>query len=84
MADLHTPLGSIASDDMMDHKQPQAEIEGMDQVKEYDPREDEGLSEAEKQMKDEEISFYSNSETENGDDNIWGLLSGAGGNIYEW
>lgn len=32
----------------------------------------------------EELSFYSQSENEHGDDNIWGLLSGVGGNIYEW
>lgn len=32
----------------------------------------------------EELSFYSASENEHGDDNIWGLLSGVGGNIYEW
>lgn len=46
--------------------------------------EDDNMTEAEKQMRDEEISFYSNSENEFGDDNIWGLLSGVGGNIYEW
>ena len=32
----------------------------------------------------EEESFYSQSENEHGDDNIWGLLSGVAGNIYEW
>ena len=32
----------------------------------------------------EELSFYSASENAQGDDNIWGLLSGVGGNIYEW
>ena len=42
------------------------------------------LSAEEKQMKQEELSFYSNSTNEHGDDNIWGLLSGVGGNIYEW
>lgn len=42
------------------------------------------ISESEKQMKEEELSFYSASENEFGDDNIWGLLSGVGGNIYEW
>ena len=42
------------------------------------------LSEAEKSMKEEELSFYSASDNDHGDDNIWGLLSGVGGNIYEW
>jgi hypothetical protein len=42
------------------------------------------ISESEKQMKEEELSFYSASENEFGDDNIWGLLSGVCGNIYEW
>jgi len=32
----------------------------------------------------EEESFYSSSTNEHGDDNIWGLLSGVAGNIYEW
>ena len=66
-------------------------IEGMDAVLDYDKTHPEGtadhdadLTEAEKQMRDEEISFYTNSENEYGDDNIWGLLSGVGGNIYEW
>lgn len=56
-------------------------IEGMDALDKY---EGEQLTEAEQQMREEEISFYSNSENEFGDDNIWGLLSGVGGNIYEW
>jgi len=43
-----------------------------------------GLTPQEKLMKEEEQSFYSASETGQGDDNIWGLLSGVGGNIYEW
>lgn len=61
-------------------------IEGMDAVRDYQPAadEDENLTEAERQMREEELSFYSNSEHDFGDDNIWGLLSGAGGNIYEW
>jgi hypothetical protein len=63
-------------------------IEGMDAVHEYarahDENGDEGMNEAEKSMRDEEISFYSNSDNDVGDDNIWGLLSGVGGNIYEW
>ena len=59
------------------------EIEGMDVLNDQgDP--DEHLTEAEKSMRDEELSFYTNSENEFGDDNIWGLLSGVGGNIYEW
>ena len=45
---------------------------------------DQQLTEAEKSMREEELSFYTNSENEFGDDNIWGLLSGVGGNIYEW
>jgi len=68
-------------------EQPQQAIEGMDAVRDYDnshPDGDEDLTEAERQMRDEELSFYSNSENEHGDDNIWGLLSGVGGNIYEW
>jgi hypothetical protein len=62
-------------------------IEGMDAVHEYalaHDDKDEGLNEAEKSMRDEEISFYSASDNDVGDDNIWGLLSGVGGNIYEW
>jgi len=42
------------------------------------------LTMAEAQMKYEEESFYSAPENEHGDDNIWGLLSGVMGNIYEW
>jgi hypothetical protein len=57
------------------------EIEGMDVLN--NPQ-GEQLTEAEKSMREEELSFYSNSENEHGDDNIWGLLSGVGGNIYEW
>jgi MHS family proline/betaine transporter-like MFS transporter len=38
----------------------------------------------EKYMKHEEESFYSAPENEHGDDNVWGLLSGVMGNIYEW
>lgn len=62
-------------------------IEGMDAVRDYQAAnhtDDDTLTEAEKQMREEELSFYSNSENGDGDDNIWGLLSGAGGNIYEW
>lgn len=35
-------------------------------------------------MYKEEESFYSAEDNKHGDDNIWGLLSGVGGNIYEW
>mmetsp|Transcript_855 Transcript_855/g.1134 ORF Transcript_855/g.1134 Transcript_855/m.1134 type:complete len:570 (+) Transcript_855:264-1973(+) len=59
------------------------QIEGMSQVFADDDADD-VLTEAEKSMREEELSFYSNSENEFGDDNIWGLLSGVGGNIYEW
>jgi hypothetical protein len=52
--------------------------------KEAQKEENEHLSEAERQMKQEEISFYSSADNDHGDDNIWGLLSGASGNIYEW
>lgn len=45
---------------------------------------DDDMPASEKQMMEEERSFYSNSENNDGDDNIWGLLSGVGGNIYEW
>lgn len=38
----------------------------------------------ERQMAAEELSFYSASENEHGDDDIWGLLSGVCGNIFEW
>ena len=63
------------------------QIKGMDAIQRYeDEHANDGalLSDAEQQMLDEELSFYSNSENEFGDDNIWGLLSGVGGNIYEW
>jgi hypothetical protein len=59
-------------------------IEGMDAVRQYDHDSDDNLPESERQMKVEELSFYSASENEHGDDNIWGLLSGVGGNIFEW
>jgi len=72
---------------------PRTQIEGMDALQRYEesqtanggvPPGEDDMTEAERQMRDEEISFYSNSENEFGDDNIWGLLSGVGGNIYEW
>ena len=73
-----------------------ARIEGMDQLEKsvmddgssndnlYHGSNYATMTEAEKNMKDEELSFYSASENDCGDDNIWGLLSGIGGNIYEW
>lgn len=45
---------------------------------------DSDMPASEKLMRQEEESFYSASENDHGDDNIWGLLSGVGGNIYEW
>jgi hypothetical protein len=62
-------------------------FEGMDTVQRYEDEhanDEAQMTEAEKQMREEELSFYSNSENEFGDDNIWGLLSGVCGNIYEW
>mmetsp|Transcript_6679 Transcript_6679/g.11565 ORF Transcript_6679/g.11565 Transcript_6679/m.11565 type:complete len:632 (+) Transcript_6679:247-2142(+) len=59
-------------------------IEGMDQLEKPIMDDSANLSEAEKRMKEEELSFYSASDNDHGDDNIWGLLSGVGGNIYEW
>ena len=35
-------------------------------------------------MKKEEENFYQTISNEYGDDNVWGLLSGVCGNIYEW
>jgi len=62
-------------------------IEGMDQL-DSDQKDIEGvyanMTEAEREMKMEELSFYSAPDNVHGDDNIWGLLSGVGGNIYEW
>jgi hypothetical protein len=70
---------------MSSHYENATTIEGMDAVREYNADQDDAhLTEAEKQMRDEELSFYSNSTNAHGDDNIWGLLSGVGGNIYEW
>lgn len=60
-------------------------IEGMSALEDYKKEDDDAnLTEAEKSMREEELSFYSNSENEHGDDDIWGLLSGIVGNIYEW
>eukprot|EP00339_Tiarina_fusa_P026417 CAMPEP_0117043596 /NCGR_PEP_ID=MMETSP0472-20121206/30291_1 /TAXON_ID=693140 ORGANISM="Tiarina fusus, Strain LIS" /NCGR_SAMPLE_ID=MMETSP0472 /ASSEMBLY_ACC=CAM_ASM_000603 /LENGTH=567 /DNA_ID=CAMNT_0004755153 /DNA_START=260 /DNA_END=1963 /DNA_ORIENTATION=+ len=56
-------------------------IEGMEAL---DNIEEPMLTEADKRMREEELSFYSASDNDHGDDNIWGLLSGVGGNIYEW
>ena len=43
-----------------------------------------GYDEIKNALTAEELSFYSAAENKHGDDNIWGLLSGVGGNIYEW
>lgn len=61
-------------------------IEGMDQLNKSADLEAEyaNMTDAERQMREEELSFYSASDNDHGDDNIWGLLSGVGGNIYEW
>jgi len=62
-------------------------IEGMDTVMMKDDDGDSSgiMTEHEKSMIEEERSFYSlGAEQNEGDDNIWGLLSGVGGNIYEW
>jgi len=61
----------------------QARIEGMDQLESPDGSYL-NMTKAEREMKEEELSFYSASDNDHGDDNIWGLLSGVGGNIYEW
>ena len=65
------------------------QIEGMSTVMQNEERNNknlgtEAMTEAERSMREEELSFYSNSTNDHGDDNIWGLLSGVGGNIYEW
>ena len=60
-----------------------ARIEGMDQLESPDGSYL-NMTKAEREMKEEELSFYSASDNDHGDDNIWGLLSGVGGNIYEW
>ena len=36
------------------------------------------------QFKQEEELFYNAEENDQGSDDLWGLLSSAGGNIYEW
>mmetsp|Transcript_2657 Transcript_2657/g.3873 ORF Transcript_2657/g.3873 Transcript_2657/m.3873 type:complete len:556 (+) Transcript_2657:183-1850(+) len=61
-------------------------IEGMEKVLQHDEAgdSDSEIPHDEKLMKDEEDTFYSQSTDRDGDDNIWGLLSGVGGNIYEW
>ena len=42
------------------------------------------MSPEEISLKQEEERFYSAPANEAGDDNIWGLLSGVMGNVYEW
>ena len=68
---------------------PAPTIEGMDAVHrdalaKNESDSDDDMPASEKLMRQEEASFYSASEQGDGDDNIWGLLSGVGGNIYEW
>eukprot|EP00543_Licmophora_paradoxa_P015261 CAMPEP_0202459450 /NCGR_PEP_ID=MMETSP1360-20130828/35760_1 /ASSEMBLY_ACC=CAM_ASM_000848 /TAXON_ID=515479 /ORGANISM="Licmophora paradoxa, Strain CCMP2313" /LENGTH=582 /DNA_ID=CAMNT_0049080535 /DNA_START=21 /DNA_END=1769 /DNA_ORIENTATION=+ len=65
------------------HSPTTTHIEGMENVHK-DAAGSDNVSASEKLMREEELSFYSASENEHGDDNIWGLLSGVGGNIYEW
>lgn len=61
-------------------------IEGMEQLNTESDLEAKyaNMTDAERAMREEELSFYSASDNDHGDDNIWGLLSGVGGNIYEW
>jgi hypothetical protein len=69
------------------HGMPTTRIEGMEALETQmlqDQVDLNNLSDSEKMMKQEELSFYSASDNDQGDDNIWGLLSGVGGNIYEW
>jgi len=78
----------LSTNDLVAHRV-SATIEGMDTVhrdalEQQGSDSFDGLTPQEKLMKEEEQSFYSASETGQGDDNIWGLLSGVGGNIYEW
>jgi len=77
----------VGSSPSHQRKRSKARIEGMDQLN-NDHKDVEGeyagLTDAERQMREEELSFYSASDNDHGDDNIWGLLSGVGGNIYEW
>jgi hypothetical protein len=74
-----TPLGR--------HRSGSTHIEGMESLSlasATQKEENEQISEGERQMKQEELSFYSSADNEHGDDNIWGLLSGVAGDIYEW
>lgn len=63
---------------MQDTRQVATRIEGMEALDSI------ANDEARANITAEELSFYSASDNEHGDDNIWGLLSGVGGNIYEW
>ena len=82
-----TKVGSSPSHQ---RRRSKARIEGMDQLNKNDHNKDNiggeyaEMTDAERQMREEELSFYSASDNDHGDDNIWGLLSGVGGNIYEW
>ncbi len=57
---------------------------GVTQIEGMEALNSSGDNEIRNVMTAEELSFYSASENKHGDDNIWGLLSGVGGNIYEW
>lgn len=71
---------------MIDATRIKPRIEGMDQLDDSKNVKTDysNMTEAERQMREEELSFYSASDNDHGDDNIWGLLSGVCGNIYEW
>jgi hypothetical protein len=58
--------------------------QGSDRIEGMEALDSSGYGEIKNALTAEELSFYSASENKHGDDNIWGLLSGVGGNIYEW
>ena len=94
MADAKIIVGESSSQqEQQKRRLSNTRIEGMDQLEK--PVMDDGssnfnssdyanMTDAEIQMREEELSFYSANDNEHGDDNIWGLMSGVGGNIYEW
>jgi hypothetical protein len=90
MADTSIAANAINADIDNNRNSISTQIEGMDTVhrdelaKQRSDSDDDDMTKEEKLMKQEEESFYSASENTHGDDNIWGLLSGVGGNIYEW
>jgi hypothetical protein len=64
------------------HNAPESvQIEGMFHLQENN--DDHDLTEAQKSMKEEELSYYSDSENKHGDNNIWSLLAGVAGNTFE-